>query len=223
MNWQDQGFLIYKNKYNENSSIAEFFTKDRGKVSGIIYGASSRKIRNYLLIGNNFHINYLSKNESKIGYFKIEIERICTAKFIEDPKKLACICYLFNMIKILTVENQKNFGIYTLVNSFFDILEDENWLTKFIYLELDIFNKLGYMINFKNYISETKNNNNQYYLKNDKNRIIPEFLIDNKAPVSNFELSLGLKIVGDFLEKSILQPNNLNQISSRIDFVNKIK
>ena len=118
---------------------------------------------------------------------------------------------------------EKNFGIYTLVNSFFDILEDENWLTKFIYLELDIFNKLGYMINFKNYISETKNNNNQYYLKNDKNRIIPEFLIDNKAPVSNFELSLGLKIVGDFLEKSILQPNNLNQISSRIDFVNKIK
>ena len=48
MNWQDQGFLIYKNKYNENSSIAEFFTKDRGKVSGIIYGASSRKIRTYL-------------------------------------------------------------------------------------------------------------------------------------------------------------------------------
>ena len=63
MNWQDQGFLIYKNKYNENSSIAEFFTKDRGKVSGIIYGASSRKIRNYLLIGNNFHINYHQKRK----------------------------------------------------------------------------------------------------------------------------------------------------------------
>ena len=36
MNWIDEGFLISKNRYNENSLITEFFTKDRGKISGII-------------------------------------------------------------------------------------------------------------------------------------------------------------------------------------------
>ena len=36
MNWIDGGFLISKNRYSENSLIAEIYTKDRGKISGII-------------------------------------------------------------------------------------------------------------------------------------------------------------------------------------------
>ena len=50
MNWIDSGFLLSKNKYNENSIIAEFFTEYHGKSSGIIFGASSKKIKNYLQI-----------------------------------------------------------------------------------------------------------------------------------------------------------------------------
>ena len=75
MNWQDKGYLISHNKYNENSSIAEFYTENYGKTSGIIFGSSSKKIKNYLLIGNKFHINYNSKNETRVGNFKIEIEK----------------------------------------------------------------------------------------------------------------------------------------------------
>ena len=43
MNWDDTGFLISKNKYNENSLITEIYTKDHGKVSGIIFGGTSKK------------------------------------------------------------------------------------------------------------------------------------------------------------------------------------
>ena len=49
MNWIDEGFLISKNRYSENSLIAEIFTKDRGKISGIIFGGTSKKIKNYFL------------------------------------------------------------------------------------------------------------------------------------------------------------------------------
>ena len=62
MNWSDQGFLVSKNKYSENSIITEFYTKDHGKMSGIIFGGSSKKIKNYLQIGNKLHLNYNSKN-----------------------------------------------------------------------------------------------------------------------------------------------------------------
>ena len=51
MIWQDKGFLLLNNKYNENSSIAHFYTENNGKVVGTIFGASSKKIKNYLLIG----------------------------------------------------------------------------------------------------------------------------------------------------------------------------
>ena len=52
MNWSDEGFLISKIRYNENSLIAELFTKDKGKISGIIFGGTSKKIKNYLQVGN---------------------------------------------------------------------------------------------------------------------------------------------------------------------------
>ena len=33
MTWDEEGFLISKNKYNENSLIAEIFTKNHGKIA----------------------------------------------------------------------------------------------------------------------------------------------------------------------------------------------
>ena len=45
MTWDDTGFLISKNKYSENSLIVEFFTENHGKVPGIIFGGTSKKIK----------------------------------------------------------------------------------------------------------------------------------------------------------------------------------
>ena len=42
MNWQDKGYLISSNRYNENSSIIELFTQERGKVKGY-YSAQPQK------------------------------------------------------------------------------------------------------------------------------------------------------------------------------------
>ena len=74
MTWDDTGFLLSKNRYNENSLFAEVFTKNHGKISGIIFGGTSKKIKNYLQIGNQLYVNYNTKSENRIGYFKIEIE-----------------------------------------------------------------------------------------------------------------------------------------------------
>ena len=73
MNWDDNAYLVSKNRYSENSIIAEVFTENHGKISGIIFGGTSKKIKNYLQIGNKIYVNFNSKSESRIGYFKIEI------------------------------------------------------------------------------------------------------------------------------------------------------
>ncbi len=43
MIWDDVGYLLSKNRYNENSLISEIYTKNHGKVSGIIFGGTSKK------------------------------------------------------------------------------------------------------------------------------------------------------------------------------------
>ena len=44
MIWDDEGYLLSKNRYNENSLIAEIYTKNFGKVSGLIFGGTYKKI-----------------------------------------------------------------------------------------------------------------------------------------------------------------------------------
>ena len=43
MIWSDLGFLLSKNRYSENSLIAEIYTKNYGKVLGLIFGGTSKK------------------------------------------------------------------------------------------------------------------------------------------------------------------------------------
>ena len=122
MNWSDEGFLISKTRYNENSLIVELFTKDKGKISGIIFGGTSKKIKNYLQVGNKLHVNYNSKNENRIGYFKIEILNAYTPLYFDHKQKLSCITSAMNLIKILTADSQSNDKVYFIIqNLFFSI------------------------------------------------------------------------------------------------------
>ena len=152
MTFQDKGFLLSKNKYSENSVIAEFYTQKYGKISGIVFGATSKKIKNYLLIGNKFHLNFNTKNDDKLVYFKVEIDQIKTPIFLNNQKKLLCIIYAMNLIKILTPSNQENINIYNIIEKLFYILENKDWLLSFIFWELNIYKNVGYDIDFANYV-----------------------------------------------------------------------
>ena len=225
MNWQDKGYLISINRYNENSSIIEFYTRDRGKVKGILFGSSSKKIKNYLFIGNCFHINFSSKNENSIGSFKLELEKVNTPLFLENQLRLSCIVYSFSMIKLLTVENQKNENIFKLINNYFKLLTEDNWIRGYIFWELEFYKNLGYELKFENYAKKVVHNGSSKYISiSDEKKIIPNFLIDNKIEnISKDDLVLGFDIVGNFLEKSVLNLNNLIMPETRYNFVNLIK
>ena len=166
MNWNDQGYLISKNRYNENSIIAELFTKKHGKISGIIFGGTSKKIKNYLQIGNKLHLNYNTKNVSRMGYFKIEILEALTPQYFDHSQKLLCITSGMNLIKILTAEAQANKDIYILINNFFHILNLDNWIKEYIFWELELLKLLGYDLQLKNIVEkEIVNEQVNYFVK----------------------------------------------------------
>ena len=223
MKWQDKGYLLSINKYNENSAIAEFFTKNNGKISGIIFGATSKKIKNYLLIGNKFHLNFNFKQDSKLGYFKVEIDEIMTPLHLENKKKLFCIIYTMNIIKILTVENEENKNIYDLLINFFELLNNDNWLVNFIFWELNFYKSIGYDVNFKNYVKNVNINGDEKFIVESTKKIIPNFIINNNNTNNNNEIVSGFKVVGEFLDKSILKPNNISFPLSRIELEKLIK
>ena len=226
MNWDDSAYLVSKNRYSENSIIAEVFTENHGKISGIIFGGTSKKIKNYLQIGNKIYVNYNSKSVTRIGYFKIEILKALTPLYFDENQKLSCITSAMHLIKLLTAEAQSNKEIFKLIDKFFEILTHDNWIQKYIFWELELLKLLGYDLELKTMAEkEIVDSEVNYYVKSStEKKSIPNFLIDeNNMDVNLKNLLKGLKLVSDYLEKSILKPNNLNLPTSRTHFINLLK
>ena len=226
MIWQDTGFLLSKNRYNENSLISEFYTKNHGKVSGIVFGGTSKKIRNYLQIGNQLHINFNSKSENKIGNLKLEIQKVFSPIYFDNHQKLSCITSSMNLIRLLTAESQSNIEVFKLIEKFYSIISNDLWLKDYIFWELELLKILGFDLELNNLVSKEFIGQKSVYVVKSKieKKIIPNFLIDKKLAVNDLHTLLkGVNLVSDFLEKTILKPNNLHYPISRTLFINTLK
>ena len=227
MNWSDKGFLLSKLSFQENSVIANFYTKKHGKCSGVIYGATSKKIKNYLQKGNELYLEYNSKNENTLGYFKVEIINPHTSKFFSDKKKLNCIVSMLELIKILTVEGQENIKIYKLINELFKLFNNENWSVEYVFWELNLLKFIGFDLNIKDYCKyENINNNRTYYIENSQKKIIvPNFLVEDysKIEISKEDIYNSLNLISEYMKKNIFIPNNINFPISRQNLINYFK
>ena len=225
MIWEDNGYLISKNRYSENSIISEIFTQNHGKVSGIIFGATSKKIRNYLQIGNKIYLNYSSKSENKIGNFKIEIIKAYSPIYFDKPQKLSSILSAMSLIKILTADFQENKQVYNLINDFFLLIEKKNWIKEYILWELKLLKILGYELDLSELVKKHIDGNKIIYTTiNSEKKIIPNFIIEKSDNVESLDTLLdGLSLVGDYLNKSVFKPNNISIPIGRINFINTLK
>ena len=225
MTWDDTGFLLSKNRYNENSLIVEIYTKNHGKIVGLIFGGTSKKIKNYLQIGNKLFVNYNSKNINNIGYFKIEIQEALSPIYFDNHQKLSCISSAMNLIKILNAESQVNKNIYELIIDFYLLLNNKNWIKDYIFWELKLLKILGYDLELINLVDKKNIGNKTHYIsKSSTKKLVPNFLIEKNQNHEDIKSLLsGLSLIGDFLDKTILKPNNLSQPLPRLQFINTLK
>ena len=210
MHWEDEGYLLSKNNFDENSIIIEVFTLNHGKYSGIVYGGSSRKQKGKIQIGNKFLLNWKSKGENKMGYFNIELINPIASFFFDDKKKSTTILSATSILKILLPERQINTNIYNSFEKMLNDLKLSNWIKSYIYWELSLIKELGYEVNFfdknesNNLINNTVEINNKFFkvpkmllnedLNNNHFKDVKEALIFNKnLIVENFILPNKLK------------------------------
>ncbi|MFL2853425.1 MAG: DNA repair protein RecO [Candidatus Pelagibacter sp.] len=225
MNWTDTGILLSKNKFQENSTIVNFYTKNHGKCSGIIFGASSKKIKNYLQIGNELHLNYNSKSDDSFGYFKVEILKVYTPIFFSKKKTMYCINSALNLVNLLTVDNQVNILIYNLVHKLFTILEKENWYINYVFWELDFLRLIGFDLDVKKYAKKESNGKNEFFITTNLKKIkVPNFLISKKEDnVNNQDIIDGLNLISEYLQTNLFLPNNINFPHQRKKFIDDFK
>ena len=176
MYWKDEGYLLSKTNFSENSIIIEAFTLQHGKYSGIVYGGASRSQKRNFQIGNKILINFISKGENRSGYFNIELIKPTAPFFFDDKKRTVCILAAASILKILLPERQTNKKVYSSFANMLNNLRTENWIRLYINWELSLIKELGYETNLKtNYNDDTKK-----ALTFNRSLLMENFIIPNR-------------------------------------------
>ena len=218
MNWEDECYLLSKKKFRENANIINVFSKNRGKVSGVVYGGNSRKIKNYLQISNKLYINHNAKNENRLGYFKTELVKPISPLYFNDKERSSALLSISSILNILLPDSQPNQNIYKSFEEFVNSIKLDNWVIFYIFLELNLIKDLGYDPN----LSRFKNNKSETDFQKIKidtfTYDVPTYLIQNRIPddLSKNLIKASLNFTRNIIQNRFFLPNNLPFPKSRI-------
>ena len=219
MIWEDECYLLSKKKFRENANIINIFTKEKGKVDGIVYGGNSRKIRNYLQISNKLFVSHSSKSENKIGYFKTELIKPISPLYFSDKKRTSALISICSLLNILLPDAQQNKKIYNSFEKLISSLDLEDWIFIYIFFELNLIRDLGYDTNLSQYSFTENKNKNIHKIKIDGYIYeVPNYLISKKIPseFTNILIRKSLYFTRNVFQNKFFIPNNLLFPKSRV-------
>ena len=217
MNWEDECYLLSKRKFRENANIINVFSQTKGKVSGVVYGGNSRKIRNYLQLSNKLFIVHNAKNENKLGYFKTELVKPISPLFFDDKERTSAIISLCSILNILLPDSQPNITIYKSFENFLNSIKLENWIFLYIFFELNLIKNLGYDPNLERFNLVNTHETNKIKIDTFTYEV-PKYLISKKIPenLSNSLIKKSLYFTRNLIQNRFFIPNNLPFPKSRI-------
>ena len=218
MNWEDECYLLSKRKFRENANIINVFSQSKGKVSGVVYGGNSRKIRNYLQLSNKLFIIHNSKSENKLGYFKTELLKPISPLYFNDKERTTALLSLCSILNVLLPEAQPNEKIYKSYDNFINSINLNNWIILYIFFELNLIKDLGYDPDFNKFKDETKAGQIKKIKIDNFIYEIPEFLISRTftEKVSNLSIKKSLYFTRNVIQNKFFIPNNLIFPRSRV-------
>ena len=219
MNWEDECYLLSKRKFRENANIINVFTLNKGKITGIVYGGNSRKIRNYLQISNKLFVFNNLKNENKIGYFKTELINPVSPIYFNDKERTSALISLCSLLNSLLPESQPYKKIYKSYEKFITSLNLDNWIVLYIFFEINLIKELGYDTNLSLFNDSKDDIYNVKKVNIDGYKYeVPNFLIKQKIPneINKLLIKKSLTFTRSVLLNKFFTPNNLSFPKSRI-------
>ena len=219
MIWEDECYLLSKKKFRENANIINIFTQKKGKLDGIVYGGTSRKVRNYLQISNKLFVSYNSKSENKLGYFKTELIKPISPLYFNDKERTSALISICSLLNILLPNSQPNKKIYESFEKLISSINLENWIFLYIFFEINLIKELGYDTSLIDYLSQVNVSKDFLKVKIDGYIYeIPNYLIKKEIPINftNLIIRKSLYFSRQVMLNKFFIPNNLLFPKSRM-------
>lgn len=222
----DKGVIIALKPYGEASAIITLFSENHGLIKGYAKNAMLSSGSGTFQKGNCISFQHNRKTEDSLGYFTAD-SLYCIWSLLSSKKDALSffniICELLeNTLPEMTPETLIFDRFIQLVSTLIESPPDKYQKSVCIFL-LFLLQESGYYIDLTQ-CAVTGSHDNIYYVSpktgqaiskeagdeyHDKLLIIPQFLKQDNALISEDDIRNALKLIGFLLEKYLYHPKNL--------------
>ncbi len=231
MNFRDQGIIIAKNYFKENTYVVTLFTEKHGLYSGVIkqYG---KKNGDVLAESNLVDFFWGARLHEHLGSAKCELIKSYSSFIIQNKTKLYAFNSIVSVIKKAFCEREPHNKFFPKFLNYLDQQKnDQNFsFTDYIKLEIDLLAETGYQLVLDKCVV-TGEINDLYYVSPksgqavckklgeeyaNKLLVLPQFLLNSMQPNSE-EKKQALQLTSYFLNRYILHDSVLKDRQNFIE------
>lgn len=229
MQFQDEGYIINLRKHGEKSLILTVLSKNNGKITGYVKNCLTKKNLGIYQLGNLVAVDAYARVEDNMLSFKVELSAPYAVNFISSPLKLEALSSFCALCNSCMPENENLERFYYYVDSFFNFISEDNWVTHYSYFEFYLLDYLGVGLDLSE-CSATGTTENLKYISpktgkavceeaglpyKDRLFAFPLYIVDKNYHPEPAELLDLLRMTEFFLNKNFFQIHNLKFPSNR--------
>lgn len=143
MNFTDEGYIINLRRHGERSLILTVLSKEHGKVTGYVKNCLCKKNLSTFQLGNLVAVEVYARVDENMPSLKVELITPAAVNFMADGKKLRVLSSLCALCNICMPEMQDLERFYYYIDSFFNLISEDNWLVHYSYFEFYLLDFLG--------------------------------------------------------------------------------
>jgi DNA repair protein RecO (recombination protein O) len=229
MDWSDEGIFLSGRPLGESGLIAEILTLEHGRHLGLVRGGRSRRIRPTLQPGNMVRVTWRARLSEHLGGFNVELMEANGARVLDDPRALAAIGALGELVKLLPERDPHPELYATTLHLLRSFGEPDIWPALLVYWEYQLLQELGFGLDLsvcaatgvlEDLIFVSPRSGRAVSREagapyGDKLLALPGFLLDETAPLRETDIAAGFALTGFFLERDVLEPHGMKLPSAR--------
>jgi len=229
MDWSDEGIFLSGKPLGEANLIAEVLTLGHGRHLGLVRGGRSRRVRPTLQPGNLVGVTWRARLAEHLGGYNVELMEAHGARALDDPRALAAIGSLGELVKLLPERDPHPELYATTLHVLRSFGEAEVWPALLVSWEFQLLQELGFGLDLSS-CAATGVADDLIYVSPRSGRAVsrdagapyaakllalPGFLIDRSAALTEPDIVAGFVLTGFFLERDVLDPHGLKLPEAR--------
>ena len=236
MQFSDEGYIIGMRKHGESSLILTVLTRGHGKITGYVKNCLHKKNLGNYQLGNFVTIEAYARVDENMLSLRVELQKAGAVNFMIDSGKLVALSSLCGLCRDCLPEQAPLERFYYYIDSFFSLINEENWLVHYCYFEFYLLENLGIGLDLSECAATGSTENLRYvspksgkavceeagFLYQKKLFAYPQFLVRREYRPSPSEMADLLKMTEFFLQKNFFNTHGLKFPENRANLLDQL-